>query len=75
LAALNILFATAAAFAQAPDAENATQRQQVVAEFNRRAPQVGERLPAIGLLDSSGNKFGLETLRGHYSVLVFGCLT
>ena len=38
-------------------------------------PKVGDQLPAIGVYDESGNEFSTKTLREHYSVIVFGCLT
>lgn len=66
----------------APDAtaqpaanQTGSPRQHVNGAFDRNAPQVGQPLPDIDLLDASGNKFNLSALRGHYTVLVFGCLT
>ena len=44
-------------------------------KFERAAPAVGEPLPAIRIHDASGQPFELTSLRGHHSVLVFGCLT
>ncbi len=38
-------------------------------------PQAGSILPEITVFDDQGNKFSSKSLRGHYSVLVFGCLT
>ncbi|MBM4089831.1 MAG: hypothetical protein FJ276_10445 [Planctomycetes bacterium] len=40
-----------------------------------RAPKVGEKAPDIQLYDAEGRPFRLGQLRGHYTVLVFGCLT
>ena len=36
---------------------------------------VGQPLPDITVYDSEGREFKLSSLKGDYSVLVFGCLT
>ena len=46
-----------------------------LANFGRKAPQVGEQLPDITLFRADGSPLKLRDLKGHYSVLVFGCLT
>jgi len=38
-------------------------------------PEVGTMLPDITLYDDGGEEFSTSSLRGQYSVLVFGCLT
>lgn len=38
-------------------------------------PGVGTMLPDITLYDDAGKEFSTTSLRGQYSVLVFGCLT
>jgi cytochrome oxidase Cu insertion factor (SCO1/SenC/PrrC family) len=38
-------------------------------------PQVGTTLPTITLYDENGQEFSTDSLRGHYTVIVFGCLT
>ena len=38
-------------------------------------PKVGSMLPDISLYDDRGEKVSTASLRGQYSVLVFGCLT
>jgi hypothetical protein len=40
-----------------------------------RLPAVGSTLPDVTVFDSEGHEFSTKTLREHYSVLVFGCLT
>lgn len=40
-----------------------------------RLPAVGTVLPDVTVFDAEGNEFSTKTLREHYSVLVFGCLT
>ena len=38
-------------------------------------PEVGSLLPDVPIYDDQGDRFSTKSLRGHYSVLVFGCLT
>ncbi|MBC8352342.1 MAG: hypothetical protein H8E66_10155 [Planctomycetes bacterium] len=38
-------------------------------------PKIGTTLPDITLYDDSGEEISTTSLRGQYSVLVFGCLT
>lgn len=57
----------------APD--GAVPRQQVIREFDRRAPAVGEVVPDLQLYDANGKKVALRSLIDRPTVLVFGCLT
>lgn len=45
------------------------------AEFATAKPAVGEPLPDVVVYDAKGNKVSTADLRGHYTVLTFGCLT
>ena len=38
-------------------------------------PEAGSLLPDVVVYDDQGDEFSTKSLRGHYSVLVFGCLT
>jgi|TARA_B110000495_G_C23026355_1_gene610001 cytochrome oxidase Cu insertion factor (SCO1/SenC/PrrC family) len=38
-------------------------------------PQTGTLLPTVTAVDEQGQHFSTATLRGSYTVLVFGCLT
>ena len=38
-------------------------------------PAVGTMLPEVTAYDDQGNEFSTASLRGSYTVLVFGCLT
>lgn len=40
-----------------------------------RVPAAGEMLPDVTVFDDQGREFSTKSLREHYSVLVFGCLT
>ncbi len=48
---------------------------QMVREFERTAPRVGDALPDVAVWDDQGRPVDLGTLKGDYTVLVFGCLT
>ncbi len=58
-----------------PDDQAPAPRESVARSFAARAPQVGQQLPDVTIFDAQGNPFPLAQLRGHYTVLVFGCLT
>jgi hypothetical protein len=45
------------------------------AEFVRDKPAIGDLLPALTVYDAQGKELKTSSLRGHYSVLTFGCLT
>ena len=49
--------------------------QQVVERFAKAAPKVGDLVPDLTAYDADGKEFKLQSLEGHYTVLVFGCLT
>ncbi len=43
--------------------------------FQGSGPALGQPLPDITVYDAEGKEFKLSSLKGDYSVLVFGCLT
>jgi collagen type III alpha len=43
--------------------------------FQGSGPAVGQSLPDLRVYDAQGREFQLSSLKGNYSVLVFGCLT
>lgn len=47
----------------------------LVLRFDRAAPQIGDPLPDTAGLDADGKEFKLRSLKGHFTVLTFGCLT
>ena len=49
--------------------------QRVTRQFEKAAPKIGQRLPDVTAYDAEGKPWKLTGLRGHYAVLVFGCLT
>lgn len=53
------------------------QRQQPGSEegFVKEKPTLGDPLPDLTVYDPDGKEFKLSSLRGHYTVLTFGCLT
>lgn len=53
----------------------AQQMQQREAEFLTTKPVIGEQLPDLTIYAPDGSPFKTSDLRGHYTVLTFGCLT
>ncbi|MBM3971656.1 MAG: hypothetical protein FJ302_17625 [Planctomycetes bacterium] len=44
-------------------------------DFLTEAPVVGDTLPDVSVYSPNGTAFKTSDLRGHYTVLTFGCLT
>lgn len=44
-------------------------------DFLKEAPIVGDKLPDVTVYSPTGTEFKTADLRGHYTVLSFGCLT
>jgi hypothetical protein len=44
-------------------------------EFVLESPSVGDPLPSVTVYAPDGNEVRTSDLRGHYTVLKFGCLT
>jgi cytochrome oxidase Cu insertion factor (SCO1/SenC/PrrC family) len=44
-------------------------------DFVKSKPAVGETVPDVTVYDPSGKEVKTSSLRGHYTVLTFGCLT
>jgi cytochrome oxidase Cu insertion factor (SCO1/SenC/PrrC family) len=58
-----------------PNQALAQQRRRDEAAFVKERPAVGEVLPNVTVYDVDGQKVETAGLRGHYTVLTFGCLT
>ncbi len=41
----------------------------------QQTPAVGTELPTVSAFDQQGERFSTASLKGSYTVLVFGCLT
>lgn len=50
-------------------------RQLLQRMFDESSPPVGSPLPDVSAFDADGNELRLGSLKGHWSVIVFGCLT
>ena len=72
-----VALAVALPVAAQPSAEQMRRgRQAVVERFEAAAPEIGEPMPDLTVLDDEGREHPLRALlRGNYSVLVLGCLT
>ncbi|MCA9083885.1 MAG: redoxin domain-containing protein [Planctomycetaceae bacterium] len=57
------------------DTAFAQRLQQREKEFLSTKPLIGDPLPDVTIYDIDGQPFPLSGLRGHYTVLTFGCLT
>ena len=44
-------------------------------EFVQDRPTIGDPLPDLTVYSPDGKEFKTSELRGHYTVLTFGCLT
>lgn len=58
------LLISSQALAQAPQGRTAN-----------RLPEVGSSIPVVRAFDEQGQVFSTASLKGSYTVLVFGCLT
>lgn len=69
------LFAIAALFASAPTAPAQPEKKKNEDDFPREKPAVGDKLPDVTVYTPDGKEVKTADLRGHYTVLTFGCLT
>jgi len=69
------LIACGLSFLFLPAVASAQGMQQRERAFVRQAPKIGVRLPSLSVYSADGNAFNTADLRGHYTVLTFGCLT
>ncbi len=69
------LLIVASAWAQPGGERGPSARASMERRFNESTPAIGEPLPDVSAFDEEGNEFKLSSLKGHYSVIVFGCLT
>jgi cytochrome oxidase Cu insertion factor (SCO1/SenC/PrrC family) len=44
-------------------------------EWVKQSPTVGEAFPDLTVYTADGKEFKTSSLRGHYTVIDFGCLT
>lgn len=72
---LAVLFLLSLAFVVHPANVQAQRMQEREEEFLRTKPLVGDPLPDVTVYSTDGKPFKTDDLRGHYTVLTFGCLT
>jgi len=58
-----------------PALASAQQPKKNDADFAKEKPAIGETLPDVAVYSPDGKTFKTSDLRGHYTVLTFGCLT
>ncbi len=44
-------------------------------EWLKKSPTIGDPLPDLIVYNADGTEFKTSSLRGHHSVIAFGCLT
>jgi cytochrome oxidase Cu insertion factor (SCO1/SenC/PrrC family) len=67
-------FVLAFAIAGTPAAVLAQQKKSEE-DFVKEKPAIGDALPDVTVYSPDGKEFKTSELRGHYTVLTFGCLT
>ncbi len=61
--------------AAAPGSALAQKEKKSEEEFVKDKPAIGDKLPDATVYTPDGKEFRTADLRGHYTVLTFGCLT
>jgi cytochrome oxidase Cu insertion factor (SCO1/SenC/PrrC family) len=69
---LAVAGACSAAFPQDRPAQRGRRDE---AAFTRQRPAISDALPDVTVYDVEGREVKTSSLRGHYTVLTFGCLT
>jgi len=70
-----IAFVSSALFAAMSGASASAQMRQSDEEFAKSKPGIGDMLPDVTVYAPDGKEVKTSELRGHYTVLTFGCLT
>ena len=70
-----LLSAIALSLVALPTSAWAQRNPKKDAEFVTTPPVVGDPLPELTVYSPDGKEFKTAELRGHYTVLTFGCLT
>lgn len=65
----------ALAFVAFPAGVQAQKMQEREEDFLRSKPLIGDQLPDVTIYSPDGTPSKTGDLRGHYTVLTFGCLT
>lgn len=63
------------AFVAVPTDVQAQKMQEREEDFLRSKPLIGDTLPDVTVYSPDGTPIKAGDLRGHYTVLTFGCLT
>jgi cytochrome oxidase Cu insertion factor (SCO1/SenC/PrrC family) len=58
-----------------PSAPSQPKREQKEEDFLKAKPAVGDVIPDLTVYSPDGKEVKTSDLRGHYTVLTFGCLT
>lgn len=58
-----------------PSVSSAQRQKSSDEDFVKEKPAVGEQFPDLVVYSVDGKEVPTSSLRGHYSVVTFGCLT
>jgi cytochrome oxidase Cu insertion factor (SCO1/SenC/PrrC family) len=72
---MRMFLLTAALLALGGPAAAQRQKMRDEGEWVKTKPTLGDVIPDVTVYDSSGKQLKTSDLRGHYTVLTFGCLT
>ncbi len=72
---MRMLLLTTVLFTMAGLAPAQGQKMRSEEDWAKTKPAVGDTIPDVTVYDASGKEFKTSALRGHYTVLTFGCLT
>lgn len=72
---VRLIVSMVAVFALVPELIAQQRMQEREVEFLTQKPLIGEPLPDVSVLNADGTPFRTADLKGHYTVLTFGCMT
>ncbi|MBC7852549.1 MAG: hypothetical protein IAF94_03850 [Pirellulaceae bacterium] len=71
----SLAFSIAVVVAMLPTVTWAQRKKASEEDFVKEKPAVGDQFPDVVVYDPHGKEVKTSDLRGHYTVLTFGCLT
>jgi cytochrome oxidase Cu insertion factor (SCO1/SenC/PrrC family) len=72
---MRLLMLSALAFVLVASAVAQSKKEQRDEDFLKDKPAIGDPLPEVTVYAPDGKEVSTASLRGHYTVLTFGCLT
>jgi len=72
---MRVLMLSGLALALSVPASAQSKKEQRDEDFLKAKPAVGDVIPDVNVFTPDGKEVKTSSLRGHYTVLTFGCLT